>query len=70
MNDITLKEKEMNNWLNELIDNGTLVKKGDSLYIKEKHNCNDNAVYYEFIEDGHRYHGYECGICGEHLQSG
>ncbi len=29
-----------------------------------------NAIYYEFVEDGHRYHGYECGICGEHLQSG
>ena len=37
---------------------------------QEEHSCDDNAIYYEFIEDGHRYHGYECGICGEHLQSG
>ena len=37
---------------------------------QEEHDCDDNAIYYEFVEDGHRYHGYECGICGEHLQSG
>ena len=29
----------------------------------EEHDCEDNAVYYEFIEDNHRYHGYECGMC-------
>ena len=39
--------------------------------IKEEEcNCSNNAVYYEFDEDGHRYHGYECGVCGKHLQSG
>ena len=34
------------------------------------HSCEDNAVYYEFTEDNHRYHGYECGICGKLLQTG
>ena len=39
--------------------------------IKEyQHSCEENAVYYEFIEDNHRYHGYECGICGKLLQTG
>ena len=38
-------------------------------------NCWDNAVYYEFEDtddDGntHRFHGYECIVCGKHLQSG
>ena len=36
----------------------------------EEHDCEDNAVYYEFIEDYHRYHGYECGMCGKLLQTG
>ena len=36
----------------------------------EEHDCEENAVYYEFIEDNHRYHGYECGICGKLLQTG
>jgi hypothetical protein len=34
------------------------------------HNCWDFADYYEFEEDGHRFHGWECGRCGTHLQSG
>ncbi len=39
--------------------------------IKEyQHNCDENSEYYEFYEDGHRYHGYECGICGKLLQTG
>tara|TARA_Y100000401_G_C8242293_1_gene183698 strand:+ start:519 stop:650 length:132 start_codon:yes stop_codon:yes gene_type:complete len=37
---------------------------------QEEHNCDDNAIYYEFVEDGHRYHGYECGVCGKLLQTG
>ena len=37
---------------------------------QEEHSCDDNAIYYEFVEDGHRYHGYECGICGKLLQTG
>ena len=37
---------------------------------QEEHSCDDNAIYYEFTEDGHRYHGYECGICGKLLQTG
>ena len=32
--------------------------------------CWENAQPYEFEEDGHRFHGWECGICGEFLQSG
>ena len=36
----------------------------------EEHDCEENAVYYEFIEDNHRYHGYEWGICGKLLQTG
>ena len=39
--------------------------------IKEyQHSCEENAVYYEFTEDNHRYHGYECGVCGKLLQTG
>ena len=30
--------------------------------VLDEHNCDDNAIYYEFVEDGHRYHGYECGV--------
>jgi hypothetical protein len=32
--------------------------------------CEGNAEYYEFYQDGHRYHGYECGVCGKLLQTG
>ena len=32
--------------------------------------CYDHAVPYEFYENGHRYHGWECGKCGELLQTG
>ena len=38
--------------------------------ILHEHDCDENVVYYEFIEDGHRYHGYECGVCGKLLQTG
>jgi len=33
-----------------------------------KYDC--TPQYYEFYEDGHRYHGYECGVCGKLLQTG
>ena len=36
----------------------------------EDHDCWDNAQPYEFEEHGRRYHGWECGICGELLQTG
>ena len=39
-------------------------------YPDVDHICEENLHYYEFYEDGHRYHGYECGICGELLQTG
>ena len=35
--------------------------------------CEENDCtpqYYEFYEDDHRYHGYECGVCGKLLQTG
>ena len=38
--------------------------------LTDDHDCWDNAQPYEFEEDGHRFHGWECGICGEFLQSG
>jgi hypothetical protein len=34
------------------------------------HDCYDYVEYYEFVEDGHRYHGHECSKCGELLQTG
>ncbi len=36
----------------------------------EEHDCWENAQPYEFKEEGHRFHGWECGICGELLQTG
>ena len=36
----------------------------------ENHDCWDNAQPYEFEEEGHRFHGWECARCGTHLQSG
>jgi|TARA_A100001391_G_scaffold158011_1_gene116293 hypothetical protein len=40
-------------------------------YPDVDHICEENIVYYEFIgDDNHRYHGYECGICGDILQTG
>lgn len=32
--------------------------------------CYDHAVPYEFYADGRRFHGWECGKCGELLQTG
>ena len=36
----------------------------------EDHDCWDNAQPYEFEEEGHRFHGWEWGVCGELLQTG
>ncbi len=38
--------------------------------VLDEHDCEENPEYYEFYEDGHRYHGYECGVCGKLLQTG
>ena len=38
--------------------------------LTDDHDCWENAQPYEFEEDGHRFHGWECGICGELLQTG
>jgi len=48
------------------------IKVKDSKNIEQNlnHDCWKYPKYYEFLEDGHRYHGYECGICGELLQTG
>jgi len=46
-----------------------IVREGQKYFIY-KHDCDENIVYYEFYEDGHRYHGYECGVCGKLLQTG
>jgi hypothetical protein len=40
-------------------------------YPDVDHICEENLEYYEFIgDDNHKYHGYECGICGDILQTG
>ena len=36
----------------------------------DHHDCWENAQPYEFEEEGHRFHGWECGMCGELLQTG
>mgnify|MGYP003309136743 FL=1 len=36
----------------------------------EEHDCFEHAIPYEFYADGRRYHGYDCGLCGELLQTG
>ena len=59
-----------------LVMNFLLNRKGNIMdeeqedYPDVDHICEENLHYYEFYEDGHRYHGYECGICGELLQTG
>ncbi len=35
-----------------------------------EHDCWRYAEYYEFYEEGHRFHGYDCSKCGKFLQSG
>ena len=44
------------------------------VYKAEEHDCWRYSTYYEFYDkyEGkqHRFHGYECGLCGNHLQSG
>ena len=45
----------------------------EELFEQDNHECDHcegNEEYYEFYQDGHRYHGYECGICGKLLQTG
>jgi len=40
------------------------------LELDSEHDCWDHAEYYEFYEEGHRFHGYDCSKCGKFLQSG
>jgi len=48
------------------------IKSKDKGTLKEYHDCWDYPMYYEFFVEGdtHRYHGYECEICGKLLQTG
>lgn len=56
----------------EVVPNTTMKKlvKDLSTIKKATHECSENAVPYEFFEDGRRYHGFECKVCGKHLQAG
>ncbi len=42
----------------------------EELELDSEHDCWDHAEYYEFYEEGHRFHGYDCSKCGKFLQSG
>ena len=48
----------------------SIFKDFEECPLTDDHDCWENAQPYEFEEDGHRFHGWECGICGEFLQSG
>ena len=48
----------------------SIFKDFEECPLTDDHDCWDNAQPYEFEEDGHRFHGWECGICGELLQTG
>ena len=48
----------------------SIFKDFEECHLTDDHDCWENAQPYEFEEDGHRFHGWECGICGEFLQSG
>ena len=37
---------------------------------KKGHVCDENPQSYEFWEDGRRYHGWECSLCGGLLHTG
>ena len=39
--------------------------------VKRKgHDCGENPEFYEFWEDGQRYHGWDCSICGDLIHTG
>lgn len=38
--------------------------------LSKGHDCDDSPQYYEFHEDGRRYHGWECRICGDLIHTG
>jgi len=39
--------------------------------IKRKgHDCSETPEFYEFWEDGRRYHGWDCSICGDLIHTG
>jgi len=48
------------------------VKDSKNAEQNVNHDCWDYPKYYEFFVEGdiHRYHGYECEICGKLLQTG
>ena len=48
------------------------VKDSKNAEQNVNHDCWEYPKYYEFFIEGdsHRYHGYECEICGKLLQTG
>jgi|7_EtaG_2_1085326.scaffolds.fasta_scaffold182894_2 hypothetical protein len=54
-------------------DEPTILKISD-MHLHGEHDCWEHSSYYEFYDmywgKRHRFHGYECGLCGQHLQSG
>jgi len=56
-------------------DNGSsqvfdLRSDAENFLKNNEHDCWRYAEYYEFYEEGHRFHGYDCSKCGKFLQSG
>lgn len=37
---------------------------------KKGHVCDESPQSYEFWDDGRRYHGWECSLCGHLLHTG
>ena len=48
----------------------SIFKDFEECSLTGDHDCWENAQPYEFEEEGHRFHGWECARCGTHLQSG
>lgn len=57
----------------EVLESGRVLDEGECFVLelsRAPHDCWQHAVPYEFHEGGRRYHGWECGVCGELLQTG
>ena len=61
-------DKDINNLKIKTLN--SIFKDFEECPLPDEHDCWENAQPYEFEEDGHRFHGWECGICGELLQTG
>ena len=55
-------------------NNEPTVYKAEDMHIHGEHDCWDYSTYYEFYDNyegkRHRFHGYECSLCGNHLECG